>query len=195
VVFRTNHGTEAHLDAAKGNGVKVNAPVVVSGQVDDLPKRGIGGHAFFPIHTTQGEFTCAAYEPTGHLRDIIMQLVPGDQVTVYGGIPRRHGLTINLEKLEILTLRSRIFTQNPQCPRCGKRLKSAGSEKGFKCDRCALVVREQEKDQVRIARKLIPGLYLPESKAHRHLTKPLSRYGQEKNKWNHKAPSGEWHDP
>jgi tRNA(Ile2)-agmatinylcytidine synthase len=195
VVFRTNHGTEAHLDAAKGNGVKVNAPVVVSGQVDDLPKRGIGGHAFFPIHTTQGEFTCAAYEPTGHLRDIIMQLIPGDQVTVYGGIPRRHGLTINLEKLEILTLRSRIFTQNPQCPRCGKRLKSAGSEKGFKCDRCALVVREQEKDQVRIARKLVPGLYLPESKAHRHLTKPLSRYGQEKNKWNHKAPSGEWHDP
>ena len=104
VVFRTNHGTEAHLDAAKGNGVKVNAPVVVSGKVDDLPKRAIGGHIFFPIHTTQGRFTCAAYEPTGHLRDIIMQLIPGDQVTAYGGMPGRHGLTINLEKLEILTL-------------------------------------------------------------------------------------------
>jgi len=194
VVFRTNHGTEAHLDAAKGNEVKVNAPVVVSGKVDDFPKRAIGGHVFFPIHTEQGRFTCAAYEPTGHLRDIIMQLIPGDQVTAYGGIPGRHGLTINLEKLEIPTLDSRMIIQNPLCPRCGKRLKSAGSEKGFKCDRCALVVREQEKDQVKMTRKLVPGLYLPELKAQRHLTKPLCRYNHERI-WDGKPPLEKWHSP
>ena len=57
VIFRTNHATEAHLEAAKGKGVKANAPVVVSGRVDNRPKRAIGGHVFFLIHTSQGRFT------------------------------------------------------------------------------------------------------------------------------------------
>lgn len=194
VVFRTNHATEAHLDAAKGNGVGVNAPVVVSGKVDGAPKRAIGGHVFFHICTRQGRFTCAAYEPTGRLRDIIVQLIPGDQVTVYGGTPGRHGLTINLEKLEVLSLAKWIILRNPQCPCCGKRLKSAGREKGFKCDRCYLVIREQQKARIMRARKLIPGVYLPDSKAHRHLTKPLCRYDHER-VWDGKPPLEKWHSP
>ena len=194
VVFRTNHATDAHLDAARGNGVKVNAPVVVNGEVDDRPERTIGGHVFFPIHTTQGRFTCAAYEPTGRLRDIIMQLIPGDQVAVYGGIPGRYGLTVNLEKLEILSLANLASTQNPLCPRCGKRLKSAGREKGFKCSRCSLVAREQERTRILKTRKLTPGVYLPELKAYRHLTKPLSRYNHERI-WDGKPPLEKWHSP
>ena len=194
IVFRTNHATEAHLDAAKGKDVKVNVPVVISGKVDDAPKRAIGGHAFFPICTRQGRFTCAAYEPTGRLRDIIMQLIPGDQVKVYGGTPGRHGLTINLEKLEVLSLAKWVILRNPQCPCCGKRLKSAGREKGFKCDRCALVLREQQKARITRARKLIPGLYLPDLKAHRHLTKPLCRYDHER-KWDGEPPLEKWHSP
>ena len=194
VVFRTNHATDDHLDAAKGNGVKVNAPVVVSGKVDDIPERAIGGHTFFPIHTRQGRFTCAAYEPTGRLRDVIMQLIPGDQVTAYGGTPGRHGLTINLEKLEILNLASCKITENPKCPRCGKHLKSAGREKGFKCNRCSLVVREQKRAHIIRARRLTPGLYLPELKAHRHLTKPLCRYDHERI-WDGKPPLEKWHSP
>jgi tRNA(Ile2)-agmatinylcytidine synthase len=194
VVFRTNHATEAHLDAAKGNNVTVNAPVVVSGKVDSLPNRAIGGHAFFHICTSQGRFTCAAYEPTGCLRDIIMQLIPGDQVIVYGGTPGRHGLTINLEKLEILSLAKWIILRNPLCPCCGKRLKSAGREKGFKCDRCSVIIRDQQKARIMKTRKLTPGLYLPDSKAHRHLTKPLSRYDHER-VWDGKPPLEKWHSP
>jgi len=194
VVFRTNHATEAHFEAAKGNQVGLNIPVIVSGKVDDLPQRTIGGHAFFHIQTKQGRFTCAAYEPTGGLRDTIMHLIPDDQVTVFGGTPGRHGLTINLEKLEVLSLAKYIILRNPQCPRCGKGLKSAGKEKGFKCQRCALVFRKQQKTRVIRARKLMPGLYLPDLKAHRHLTKPLNRYDQERI-WDGKPPLEKWHSP
>ena len=194
VVFRTNHATDAHLAAAKGKGVKANAPVVVDGKVDGRPERTIGGHVFFPIHTSQGRFTCAAYEPTGRLRDIIMQLVPGDQVAVYGGTPGRYGLTVNLEKLEILSLVSCETNQNPPCPRCGKRLKSAGREKGFKCSRCSLVARDQKRTHILESRKLTPGVYLPELKAYRHLTKPLCRHNLER-KWDGKPPLEKWHSP
>jgi len=194
VVFRTNHATDAHFNAAKGNGVNANAPVVVSGELEGSPRRAAGGHVFFPIHTSQGRFTCAAYEPTGRLRDIAMQLIPGDQVAVYGGTPGRHGLTINLEKLEILRLATLTVAQNPPCPRCGKRLKSAGRGKGFKCSRCALVVREQKRVLVKKTRELRPGVYLPESRAHRHLTKPLCRYSHEKT-WDEKPPLEKWHSP
>jgi tRNA(Ile2)-agmatinylcytidine synthase len=194
VVFRTNHATDAHLDAAKGNGVRVNAPVVVPGKVDDAPMRTMGGHAFFHICTRQGRFKCAAYEPTGRLRDVIMQLIPGDQVMVYGGTPGRHGLTINLEKLEVLSLAKLIILRNPQCPRCGKRLKSAGREKGFKCDECSLVIRAHQRTRITRIRELVPGLYLPDLKAHRHLTKPLCRYDHERT-WDEKPPIKKWHSP
>ena len=194
VVFRTNHATDAHFNAAKGKGVNANAPVVVSGELEGSPRRAVGGHVFFPIHTNQGRFTCAAYEPTGRLRDIAMQLIPGDQVTVYGGTPGRYGLTINLEKLEILRLATLTVAQNPPCPRCGKRLKSAGRGKGFKCSRCALVVRKHKRILVKKTRELRPGVYLPESKAHRHLMKPLCRYSHEKT-WNEKPPLEKWHSP
>ena len=194
VIFRTNHATDAHLNAAKGKGVKPNAPVVVDGKVDDRPERNIGGHVFFPIHTSQGRFTCAVYEPTGRLRDIIMQLIPGDEVVVYGGTPGRYGLTVNLEKLEILSLAAGASTQNPPCPRCGKRLKSAGRGNGFKCSRCSLIARDQTRRRVLEPRRLAPGVYLPELKAYRHLTKPLSRYSHERI-WDGKPPLEKWHSP
>jgi len=194
VVFRTNHATDAHFHAAKSNGVKAYAPVVLSGKLDGCPQRTVGGHVFFPIRTNQGRFTCAAYEPTGRLRDIVMQLIPGDQVAVYGGTPGRYGLTVNLEKLEILRLATWTCTQNPPCPHCGKRLKSAGRGKGFKCSRCSFIVRGQNRAHVKKTRKLTPGVYLPESKAHRHLMKPLCRYSHEKT-WDGKPPLEKWHSP
>jgi tRNA(Ile2)-agmatinylcytidine synthase len=194
VVFRTNHATEAHLNAVNYNGVGTNAPVIVSGEVDGVPKRAIGGHTFFPIRTKQGQFTCAAYEPTGSLRDVVMQLIPGDRVRAYGGTSGRYGLTINLEKLEVVSLTKWVILRNPRCPRCGKRFKSAGRERGFKCSRCSIVSREQQRTRMMKPRKLIPGFYLPDLKAYRHLTKPLSRYDHER-EWDGKPPLKKWHSP
>ena len=194
VVFRTNHATDAHFDAARGKVVKRNVPVVLVGKVSGTPKRTIGGHVFFPIDTSQGRFNCAAYEPTGSLRDIVSQLIPEDRVQVFGGISGRHGLTINLEKLEILSITDWVISQNPPCSRCGKRLKSAGKGKGFKCARCGLILREQRRAHTNRRRELRPGLYFPELKAFRHLTKPLCRYSRERI-WDTEPPLQKWHSP
>ncbi len=69
---------------------------------------------------------------------------------------------------------------NPRCPRCGRGMESMGFEKGHRCRKCGFRGPDLEKVELTIARGLEPGLYLPPPRAHRHLTKPLERYGREK---------------
>jgi tRNA(Ile2)-agmatinylcytidine synthase len=194
IIFRTNHATDAHLSASKPGIVRPHSAVVLSGTVAENPRRLEGGHVIFPVLTQRGRFTCAAFEPTGRFRDIVSELIPGDEVTVFGGTPGTHGLTVNLEKLRVHRLMDYVTLHNPSCPNCGKNLKSAGFSKGFKCDRCSTVVLDARKVRRSRIRSIKPGIYLPSAKAQRHLTKPLSRYRREKI-WNGKPPSGEWHRP
>lgn len=198
VIFRTNHGTDAHLNAqAADQKVKPNRPAVLQGVVSGLPTRTQGGHVFFKFKTNGQTLTCAAYEPTGIFRNVVARLLPGDQVAVYGGVRRPETglpLTINLEKIRVNHLIEKTTIRNPICSTCGKRMKSAGRAQGYKCDKCGLRTRSASKRIAREPRPIGTGLYLPTPKAHRHLTKPLARYGQEK-VWDHRPPSGMWHYP
>jgi len=199
VVFRTNHGTDAHLNATRSNGqVRPYRPAVLRGIVADKPKRIAGGHVFFTLRHRLGAVDCAAFEPTGAFREVVANLVEGDEVSVFGAAKRNPAsqyLTINLEKIQVQHLIEKVEMENPVCPICHKHMKSAGRGQGFRCERCSIVSTKLRKRSVRKPRYVLPGIYLPALKAHRHLTKPLSRYGQEKKKWDHKAPSGKWHDP
>lgn len=199
VIFRTNHGTEAHFQNTRlKNRIEVDRPVVLRGTVSDEPRRISGGHVFFTLRHRRRLVDCAAYEPTGAFREIVASLVEGDEVTVYGAAkrnPASQNLTINLEKIQIHHLAQKFNIENPTCPICGKHMKSAGRGQGLRCERCSIVSSKLAKRAVRKSRSILPGIYVPALKAHRHLTKPLSRYGQEKNRWDHKAPSGKWHDP
>ena len=60
-------------------------------------------------------------------------------------------------------------------------MKSEGRDKGYQCDRCKFKDAAATKILIPKVRDLRPGLYIPTPKAHRHLTKPLQRYGLEKN--------------
>jgi tRNA(Ile2)-agmatinylcytidine synthase len=71
---------------------------------------------------------------------------------------------------------------NPLCRICGKRMKSEGKNKGHQCDRCKHKDRNTKKIRISQERAIKTGLYIPTPKAHRHLTKPLQRYGIEKTK-------------
>ncbi len=199
VVFRTNHGTDAHLKASRLNDhVKPFRPAVLRGFVADNPERISGGHVFFTLRYGNGAIRCAAFEPTGRLREITAKLIPGDEVTVLGGAKKHVGrlpIAVNLEKLFIHSLADEFVVENPTCPRCGKRLKSAGKGQGFRCERCSFEAPTAEKKMLHKQRQLQVGLYLPDMKAHRHLTKPISRYGFEKKKWSHGPLSSGWHDP
>lgn len=198
VIFRTNHGTDAHLHNFKTRErIKPNRPIVLKGIVADRPNTIRGGHVFFTIKHENESIKCAAFEPTGKLRDAVAELLPGDEITVFGGVHEHDSdssLTINLEKMLVHRLKEQVRPENPVCPRCGKHMKSAGREQGFRCERCSIAIPEARKRTAKMTRILKPGLYTPTPKAHRHLTKPLSRYGLER-VWNQKAPSGIWHKP
>lgn len=197
VIFRTNHGTDAHLQFRINLRLRPNTPVVLKGLVADKPITIRGGHTFFTLRYPHGTIRCAAFEPTGEMRRAVMKLLPRDEITVYGGVRQRTAnseFTINLEKMLVRKVARDLRTENPTCPTCSKRLKSSGNGQGFRCDRCFATFPHAHKRIIGVARAIEPGLYVPSLKSHRHLTKPISRYGLEK-VWKKRAPSGAWHEP
>jgi tRNA(Ile2)-agmatinylcytidine synthase len=111
-----------------------------------------------------------AYEPTKGFRDIIRLLRPGDEVVVAGSYK---GGSINLEKTGVISVVSLTERMAPFCFSCGKRMTSAGKDKGYKCRTCS--AREREPDLVHLTRELKPGWYEVPPSARRHLAKPLCR--------------------
>jgi len=197
VIFRTNQGTDAHLKRVKQlNQMEPYNPVITRGIVAADPKIIPRRHVVFSIEDESAQVDCAAYEPTGALRKIARKLIAGDHVEVYGGVrapSQSHPLTINLEKIRLLKLVPKIIYRNPVCPRCGKRLKSMGRNKDFRCEKCSSRYTGLGKVEVKVKREIGKGLHMTSTRSQRHLTKPFRRYGLEKS---HVAPEeliGDWH--
>ena len=183
IIFRTNQGTDAHLgEAIKLGEMKPHMPIVAEVEVISRPRIIPGGHVILHVGDETGEADAAAYEPTGRFREVVKALIPGDVIRVYGGVRPLEdgGMTINLEKLELLELARDLRLINPTCPICGARMESMGRGKGFRCRRCRYRDEALTKMEVEKPRGVSPGLYLPPPRAQRHLTKPLRRYGREK---------------
>ncbi|MDH5754920.1 MAG: tRNA(Ile)(2)-agmatinylcytidine synthase [Candidatus Bathyarchaeota archaeon] len=199
VIFRTNQGTDAHLKRVEGlSQVKPYHPVVARGTVVANPKIIPRRHVIFPIKDESARVDCAAYEPTGALRAIARKLIVGDHVEVYGGVrapSQNHPLTINLEKIRLLKPAPKIVYRNPVCPKCSKRLKSMGKDKGFRCKKCGLRYTNLGKFEVKVKREVKKGLYITSPRSQRHLTKPFRRYGMEKHHGRVKELIEGWHFP
>ena len=185
IIFRTNQGTDAHLRKVSAvREIQPYNPVVAQGVVSKEPRVIQGGHVIFSIKDETGEVDCAAYEPTGNLCKTSRKLMAGDVVKVFGGVrpsSSEHQLTINLEKLRVLELASKASFVNPSCPECGRRMKSMGTNKGFRCEKCGFRSSQLKKLEVNEERELERGLYITSPRSQRHLTKPHCRYGREKN--------------
>ncbi|MFQ6075756.1 MAG: DUF1743 domain-containing protein [Candidatus Bathyarchaeia archaeon] len=184
VIFRTNQGTDGHLSwVGRIDRVRPFRPVVVRGSVVDKPRVIPLRHVIFTIGDGTASIDCAAYEPTGKFRNVVKKLEIDDVVEVYGGVrpaSPSHPQTINLEKIRVLKLAPKTTLRNPTCPFCNKHMKSMGRNKGFRCARCGHEDPGGEKALVYLRRSLSEGLYIPPPRAQRHLTKPLARYGLEK---------------
>jgi tRNA(Ile2)-agmatinylcytidine synthase len=184
VIFRANQGTDAHLKRVKQlSQIKPYNPVIARGIVVENPKIIPRRHVIFSIKDGSAQVDCAAYEPTGVLRKIARKLIAGDHVEVYGGVrapSQSYSLTINLEKIRLLGLAPKIVYYNPVCPKCGRRLKSMGRNKGFRCEKCRSRYTDLGKIEVKMEREIRKGLYMTSSRSQRHLTKPFRRYGLEK---------------
>jgi len=197
VIFRTNHGTDAHLKhVQKLSEIKPYRPVVSRGTITSVPTMIPGRHVIFAIEDGNARIDCAAYEPTGTLRRVAEKLIQGDCVEVYGGVRAASDtrpLTINLEKIRLLKLAPKILYQNPLCPKCCKRVKSMGKGQGFKCEKCGSRYVSLKKMTVAVKRELQEGLYITSPRSQRHLTKPHGRYGMEKRRGTPAKLIDGWH--
>jgi len=197
VIFRSNQGTDAHLKPVEAlSRIEPYSSVIVKGVVAQNPRIVPLRHVIFSIKDDLAEVDCAAYEPTGSLRKIARELIVGDSVEVYGAVHKPTSskpLTINLEKINILNLALKTVFENPLCPGCGKRLKSMGKNQGFRCEKCGAQYSGLTKKKSALPRTLNAGLYVTSTRSQRHLTKPLRRYGLEKQYYEPKPMIECWH--
>jgi tRNA(Ile2)-agmatinylcytidine synthase len=184
VIFRSNQGTDAHLTMVDSiDKLEPYQSVIVKGEVSQNPRIIPVRHVIFSIKDATGQVDCAAYEPTGDLRKTARELIIGDTVEVVGAVHKPttdKPLTINLEKINVLSLNQKLVQQNPLCPNCQKRLKSMGKNQGLRCEKCGAKFGDLKKQQSELLRELKKGLYVTSTRSQRHLTKPLRRLGQEK---------------
>ncbi len=179
MLFKTNHGTDAHLTRPRNAGsLHPHESVVLTGRVETYPTVLIGGHVIFRLKDKSGSVACATYQPTGRLRKIVRELIPGDIVRVYGGIRLGPNFetTLNLEKLEVLGLAENLKLEKPHCPECGGGCEAMGRGQGFRCRRCRHRLARSSALLVVKARQIQVGTYIPPPRAQRHLTRPVSRY-------------------
>ena len=154
-IFLTNQHTDMHLQKVENiSDMEKYKCYIVEGTVQNKPHVIEGGHLIFTLEDKSGQIECAAYEPTKHFREFVRELEPEDILRVYGGIGE--GITdkgtLNIEKFELLKLADLFNLKNPVCD-CGKRMKSAGTDKGYKCPKCGNKIVENKKERVEIHRK------------------------------------------
>ena len=173
-IFKTNQHTDMHIQkASKISDMKQFGCYCVCGEVKNKPTIIDGGHMFFYIQDGSGEIECGAYEPTKNFRKTVSHLRPGDIIRVYGGIGEQK--TFNVEKFQVIKLND-VEYKNPVCE-CGKRMTSAGKNKGFKCKKCGNKIESNEKVPERIPRNLENlKFYETPVSARRHLSKPICRF-------------------
>lgn len=172
-IFKTNQHTDMHIQKADSiSEMKQFGCYLFEGTVKNTPKIIEGGHMFFYVYDSTGEIECGAYEPTKDFRKIVSYLMPGDIIRLYGGIGEQN--TFNIEKFQVVKLNN-IEYKNPIC-KCGKRMTSAGKNKGFKCKKCGYKIESDDKIPVVIERELEENrFYETPVSARRHLAKPLCR--------------------
>jgi tRNA(Ile2)-agmatinylcytidine synthase len=180
MIFRSNQGTGEHLQNSLDlSELKSYYSGKVIGKIISRPKAQIGGHVFFELANERGRIICACYEPTGKLRNCALSLVEGDLIEVAGGIRKstsKHPKVLNVEYIRPLSLVEHVLFHNPRCPYCNISLSSQGRGQGFQCEKCKSWSSSNSKESEVIEREVIAGqMYLPDMKAHRHLSKPLQR--------------------
>jgi tRNA(Ile2)-agmatinylcytidine synthase len=182
LIYLSNQCTDVHLASRLPVPVKAYYCGWAEGTVRAVAN-GEGGHLYLDLDLGAGySLRCAVYEPAHDLRRMAGAIAPGDRIRAFGGIRRsssRHGPTLNVEKVEVLSVAPETRLVSPTCRSCGRRMKSEGAGKGFECRGCGAKSRARSKSIERSERRLVPGVYLPSPGSQRHLTKQLIRYGKE----------------
>lgn len=170
-MFVTNQGTDVHLQDAAVDAVTADSAYRVTGNVVETPETRAGGHVFFTLEGDGATLDCAAFEPTKGFRDRVRSLKAGDRITACGEVSDG---TLKLEKFAVRDL-VRTESVTPDCPDCGRSMKSAGRNQGYRCRDCG--TSADGKAEQSIERGLELGWYEVPPVARRHIAKPLVRGG------------------
>ncbi|AGB37157.1 tRNA(Ile)(2)-agmatinylcytidine synthase [Natronococcus occultus] len=177
-LFVTNQGTDVHLREGRLADVRDGRAYRLDGRIASEPETVRGGHVFVTLEATDDDengesltLECAAFEPTKRFRDRVRALRVGDRLTVCGEVSRG---TLKLEKFAVRAL---VTTERvtPTCPDCGRTMKSAGRDQGYRCRDCE--TSSAGKERVPLERELEKGWYEVPPCARRHVAKPLVRGG------------------
>jgi len=174
LVFRSNQGTDDHLQRLGIGELRPYVSPAVRGTVVAAPFTARGGHVFFRLRDPTGEVDCAAYEPTKEFRGVVRGLVAGDVVEALGGV-HAPPFMLNLEKLWLVRPAVVGMVQKPRCPACGGAMRSRGRMAGYRCARCRLRAGPEAAFVGTVPRRIKRGLYEVPKCARRHLSRPLER--------------------
>lgn len=172
-IFKTNQHTDMHIQEGKTiSQMQLNSCYKIRCNIVENPHDIEGGHVFFKVSDDTGMLECAAFEPTKTFRNVVRKLKTGDELILYGGLNENN--TFNIEKFQLTHVAPQYDILNPLCE-CGKRMKSAGKNKGFKCPKCGNKIKSDEKIKNKIERDIKEGFYEVPTEARRHLSKPIIR--------------------
>ena len=174
LLYLSNQGTEDHIARRRVRDLGPWLSASVRAEVARRPRTLAGGHVIVNIHDGDA-IDAAFYEPSRSLRDVARSLIPGDEVRVIGSV-RDVPRSLNVEKLEVVSLADDIRkAHNPLCARCGKRMGSMGSGKGYRCKRCGSHSPPEAAEMTAVPRRVSVGWYEPPVSSRRHLHKPIRR--------------------
>ncbi|UCE80494.1 MAG: DUF1743 domain-containing protein [Methanobacteriota archaeon] len=174
LAFLSNQGTDDHVVDARIGGLSAGFSARVRACVTQPPRTIKGGHVILRVSDGR-EIDAAFYEPSGSLRDIARQLIPGDRIIAHGAV-RDDPRSLNVEKLRIVHLAElRQKTHNPYCPECSKRMGSMGAGKGYRCKICGGHTSESAAVTKVVPRTVACRWYEPPVASRRHLYMPVRR--------------------
>lgn len=174
LLFLTNQATEDHIVRRRVSDLRPWESARVHVRVAAVPVAIPGGHVI--VRVSDGtEIDSAFYEPSRGFREVARELLPGDDIVLFGSV-RKEPRSLNVEKMLVKRLVQDFRkVHNPICKKCSKSMGSMGSGQGYRCKKCGAKASESTAKFQKFDRKIKNGWFEPPVASRRHLHKPLRR--------------------
>ncbi len=186
IIFKTNQATNMHFYNVGEPDIprryeQFSGPALIRFRKEALE----GGHLIIStkLHIGGYEYDSdlAIYSEAGYTTKKVSTHLGNTWVYITGNIrPLMDRETINHEAIYIYEDPIVSTRQNPLCPKCMRRMESAGESKGYKCRLCEYRLTIDVDPSTHRVVKWIPDRTIQPASHQRHLTRPLKLFGSQK---------------
>ena len=184
-LFRSNQHTDSHVKIGMPRPVAPYNYVTLKARVASSPVARPGGHVAVKAEAREpsgperlANIELLFFRESKPLGEVARRLAPGDIILVQGSVrtftPSGEP-AVAVDKMTIVRVAPRYAEASPTCPRCGRRMKSAGRGKGFKCPSCGFKSATLSPIRIPLPPPISPGEVAPREGRLRHLTAPPGR--------------------